>query len=99
MEAYQLLNLTPLASRQEVEARYKELCAMYPKSTHPEERKVIDEAYQEIMEHLDKTRNHKISHGTVPETPSQEEPVSVDQEEAVASDDNVRVLKNQVNGS
>ncbi|HAK99801.1 hypothetical protein [Exiguobacterium sp.] len=87
MEAYQLLNLTPLASRQEVEARYKELCATYPRSTHPEERKVIDEAYQEIMEHLDKTRNHKISHGTVPETPSQEEPVSVDQEEVVASAD------------
>ncbi|AHA31550.1 J domain-containing protein [Exiguobacterium sp. MH3] len=87
MEAYQLLNLTPLASRQEVETRYKELCATYPKSTHPEERKVIDEAYQEIMEHLNKTRNHKISHGTLPETPSQEEHVSVDRDEAAVKND------------
>lgn len=87
MEAYQLLNLTPLASRQEVEARYKELCATYPQSTHPEERKVIDEAYREIMEHLDKTRNHKISHGTIPEPSVQEESFSIDREEVVGSDD------------
>lgn len=48
MNPYELLNVTPLSSEAELEAAYKELCKRYPKETHPEERRLVDEAYNEI---------------------------------------------------
>lgn len=49
MNPYELLNVTPLSSQAELEAAYKELSNRYPKDTHPEERRLVDEAYNEIM--------------------------------------------------
>ncbi|WP_404354108.1 hypothetical protein [Exiguobacterium aurantiacum] len=53
MNPYELLNVTPLSSQDELEASYRELCNRYPKDTHPEERRLVDEAYKEIMAERD----------------------------------------------
>lgn len=49
MNPYELLNVTPLSTQDEVDASYRELCKRYSQDTHPEERRLIDEAYKEIM--------------------------------------------------
>lgn len=49
MNPYELLNVTPLSTQDEVDASYQEMCKRYSQDTHPEERRLIDEAYKEIM--------------------------------------------------
>lgn len=71
MDPYQLLNVTPLANKAEVQSRYEELCEKYPTATHPEERKLVDEAYSEIIKTINQTQHAKISH---------QEPVPVKEE-------------------
>ena len=75
MDPYQLLNVTPLANKAEVQARYEELCEKYPTATHPEERKLVDEAYSEIIKTINQTQHAKISHQEP--VPVKEEPEQV----------------------
>lgn len=85
MDPYQLLNLTPLATREEVETRYKELCEKYPIATHPDERSLIDEAYLNIIREMEQTKNAKIAHVVIPEqdvdTPSEDSSQTVEKDE------------------
>lgn len=92
MDPYQLLNLTPLATKAEVETRYKELCEKYPMATHPDERLLIDEAYLNIINGMEQTKNAKISHAVIPE---QEVDVPAEEVSRAAEKDELQEKRNK----
>ncbi|WDH75346.1 J domain-containing protein [Exiguobacterium marinum] len=57
MNPYEVLNVTPLSSDAELKEAYRVLCERYPKETHPDERQLVEDAYQEIVALRQKTGN------------------------------------------
>lgn len=82
MNSYEVLNVTPLSSDAELKEAYQELCERYPTETHPDERQLVENAYQEIVSLRQMTGN-KIGTSPVNESHENNDSDESAEEEAV----------------